>query len=270
MRKKSKFKSLLLSAVPGIGHIYLGLTSRGIIFLGAFLSVIFILNFLQGSGFNYGGMYRFRYHNGYREFFEFFLPLIWVFSAVDAYIMTERVNRFMTVSEGLEADISAYDKAMKPDNQKLLTIMLNIIPGAGHIYCGQKEKGLKLMGIFIIVLILFSLSGFGLLALLAAFIWLYSLLELIGSFEGKVPVAGISPEAFDVTGYFSGLGNRLSWVGGALIAAGALLIVNRITGDVFDPKILSLVKSYMKDIIVSALLIVIGLRLLMGDKRKTV
>ncbi|MCA1030199.1 hypothetical protein LCL95_04000 [Bacillus timonensis] len=61
---KSRVATFFLSFLPGLGHMYIGLTNRGIQVLIAFLGTIFITDTL--------------------DIFEFLTPIIWFISLFDA------------------------------------------------------------------------------------------------------------------------------------------------------------------------------------------
>lgn len=63
---KSKFVTVILSLVPGLGHLYLGWMERGMQFMIAFFLAIFLMDWLSISLFGY------------------LLPVIWFYSLFDA------------------------------------------------------------------------------------------------------------------------------------------------------------------------------------------
>lgn len=63
--KKSKFATVVLAIVPGLGHFYLGWMERGLQFMLAFFLSIFLMSWLNIS------------------LFAFLLPVIWFYSAFD-------------------------------------------------------------------------------------------------------------------------------------------------------------------------------------------
>ena len=66
MPKKSKLATIILSALPGVGHMYLGWRHRGLLFMLAFFLTIFLMEWI--------GLSRFT-----------FLPIvIWFYSLFDA------------------------------------------------------------------------------------------------------------------------------------------------------------------------------------------
>lgn len=66
MPKKSKLATIILSALPGVGHMYLGWMQRGLLFMLAFFLTIFLMDWVGLSLFTY------------------LLPVIWFYSLFDA------------------------------------------------------------------------------------------------------------------------------------------------------------------------------------------
>lgn len=64
--KKSKFLTFIFSLLPGAGHMYLGLTKKGILHMALFFGIIFISNVLYFSQ------------------LWLVLPIIWFYSFFDA------------------------------------------------------------------------------------------------------------------------------------------------------------------------------------------
>ena len=67
MPRKSKFATVVLSALPGLGHMYLGWQQRGLFFMLAFFLAIFLTSMT-------GGML----------LVGFLIPVIWFYSLFDA------------------------------------------------------------------------------------------------------------------------------------------------------------------------------------------
>ncbi len=70
--QKSKFATVILSIVPGVGHLYLGWMERGLQFMCAFALSIFLLEWLSLS------------------LFAYLLPVIWFYSLFDALNLPPR------------------------------------------------------------------------------------------------------------------------------------------------------------------------------------
>jgi hypothetical protein len=66
MPNKSKFVTVILSVLPGVGHLYLGWQLRGLLFMLAFFMAIFLMDWVGLS------------------LFTFLLPVIWFYSLFDA------------------------------------------------------------------------------------------------------------------------------------------------------------------------------------------
>lgn len=75
--RRSKMLAMMLSVLPGAGHMYLGLQKRGLQLMVAFLGAIYVFDFLRLS------------------FFFFVIPLIWCFSFFDALQQISRLGREM-------------------------------------------------------------------------------------------------------------------------------------------------------------------------------
>jgi len=63
---KSKFLTVILSILPGVGHLYLGWMERGLQFMLSFLLSIFLMDWLSLT------------------IFAYLLPVIWFYSLFDA------------------------------------------------------------------------------------------------------------------------------------------------------------------------------------------
>ncbi len=66
MPKKSKFATILISFVPGAGHMYLGWMQRGLVFMLSFILAIFLVEWTRLS------------------LFGLLMPAIWFYSFFDA------------------------------------------------------------------------------------------------------------------------------------------------------------------------------------------
>ncbi len=66
MPNKSKFATVILSFIPGVGHMYLGWLQRGLMFMLTFCLAIFITGWTNIS------------------FFGLFIPVIWFYGLFDA------------------------------------------------------------------------------------------------------------------------------------------------------------------------------------------
>lgn len=74
--KKSKFLTFVLSAVPGLGHYYLGLMNRGLQIMILFFGSLYFLSIL-----------------GYNQSFPYISTIIWFYSLFDALQQHRIVNK---------------------------------------------------------------------------------------------------------------------------------------------------------------------------------
>jgi hypothetical protein len=271
MNKKSKFKSFLLSMLPGVGHMYLGFTSRGLIFSGATLAIIFLLQFIGSGGYN-GGLLNLNLLRGYRHILEFMIPVVWLVSVIDNFILTIKLNKGYFFSEPMGSQPAySLDKTLEEQNKKLLSIMLNIIPGVGHIFLGYKDKGIQIAGSFFAMYIIGQFIGLDIFNFIAAIIWIYSILDSINigsSCQYNGVKTELSSKDFEKASFI--LKNKLPLVGGFLIFLGTMVILNRFSLEFIDKDILWKIKAYVKDGLVSIIFIGLGLKLLLGKKNKLV
>lgn len=268
MNKKSRFKSFLLSMFPGVGHMYLGFTSRGFIFLGAVLAIIFALQFMGPVNFS-RGLFNFQILRGYRQILEFTIPLVWLFSVIDNFILTTQLNKgAFLVSTGDSFQGTDLDKALQNQNKKLLSLLLNIIPGAGHIFIGYKDKGIQIAGSFFFIYIIGQLTGLDLLNFISVLVWIYSILDVIniGNNDSSMGRNELSSKDFNTA--ISHFKDRLNWVGYFLIFIGIMTLINRFASEFIDKNLFRQIESYVKDGLISIVSIGLGLKLLMGKKKK--
>lgn len=198
---KSKGKALIFSILPGGGHFYLGVYTRGIIFLIS--SLIFSMSF---RNYGYGPFNAF---SGLNNLFHNFAILVWVYSAIDAYISADYINRGIV---NLEEEMKFSNR-----NKNLLGIILALVPGLGHLYEEHSERGSKLLVIFVVGAAIGGLFNTGLINDLLIILSVYSVLDLMAIREGKsfgfklekskefnliVKIAGIALIAFGISQAF--------------------------------------------------------------------
>jgi TM2 domain-containing membrane protein YozV len=257
MKKKSKFITFLLSFVPGLGHIYLGLMQRGIVFL---LATAFVI--LGGAFFSMLGIF-------YGPIPFVVLPFIWLAGLVDSLIFADRINFKLAESPTAGSDPDQVSKILenefKDQNTKILALTFSIIPGAGHMYLGQMEKGIQLMSAFFLTLYLSDFLNISLLLMIAPIFWFYSIFDVLQKIS--------RPQAYkDVTflgnffqeGQFSGKAGK--YIGIGLIAAGCLIILDKIVMPEISIFLNEQIREYFRTGIVAVLFIAGGVKLLWGNK----
>ncbi|UWG96359.1 hypothetical protein LPY66_15865 [Dehalobacter sp. DCM] len=262
MKRKSKLLTFILSTIPGLGHIYLGLIQRGLMFLVAagfiFLSGIFtsvVLHiFFEGIPF-------------------IILIFVWFAAVVDSLVLNDRINQKLVqgYSSGEDSTqiLERIETEMKGQNGKILALALSIVPGAGHMYIGQMEKGLQLMAGFFLTLYLSDFLSFSLLLMAAPLLWFYSIFDIMHKVN--------QPEKEQSITYLGSIfrENQLSgkagkYLGIALIIIGCLMVLNKIVMPQIEIYLDSRVIEFIKTGIIAILFIAGGVRLMMGSRKKEI
>ncbi len=96
-RRKSPSLALILSAMPGLGQIYVGYYQQGFVHMLVVAIVIFLLN---APG----------HHHGLEAFLGFFLAFFWLYNMIDAYRRASFYNHTL-------AGLTGYD--LPPEDIKL-------------------------------------------------------------------------------------------------------------------------------------------------------
>lgn len=262
MNRKSKFLTFILSFIPGLGHIYLGVIQRGMVF---FLATVFIV--IGGVFFGFLGIF-------YDPLPFIFLPFVWLASLVDALILADRINRELAHRETAEGEGRElnWEEELKIQNSKILAIAFSIIPGAGHMFCGQMNKGIQLMAAFFLTLYLSDFLNMTLLLMFAPIIWFYSVFDIMHRVANREKLQnreGNGEWLLDGLSKESGLSNRASkYLGLGLIIIGIFILLNRIVlpqlSILLDPRFI----EYLRTGFIALLFIAGGIKLLLGSKEK--
>lgn len=111
--RKSPFVTFILSFLPGVGHMYLGLNKRGLQFMAAFFGTIFLIDLLSTG-----------------PLLPFVLVIIWFYSMFDALQMTSRINHYLEHGGG--NDFEPFD----PSELKVQNLIDPLWIGGGVIVIG--------------------------------------------------------------------------------------------------------------------------------------
>lgn len=242
MRDKSKFIAFILSGIPGLAHLYIGMKERALIFFMIISAILF------GSA----GLAAL---SGQEEFLIIFLlayPLIWLIALIDMFSAWKKLEiKQLYNNEGIVSDIEIDTKF----NKKTITLALSIIPGAGHMYLGYMKKGLLIMGAFLFSVFFMGWLRISLLLFLLPLIWCYSFFDAMHTVDGsaeeikdqEIELPRIKPE----------------WTGFSLISIGIVIMLERI----LYPLIQFEIRRYIQSSVVSLIFIVIGIAILMKNKK---
>ncbi len=261
MKNKSKFLTFLLSFVPGLGHIYLGMLQRGMVFL---LATGFI--FICGLFFSMLGIF-------YDPVPFIALPFIWLAAQVDSLILAGRINSQIIESKTTGQDVSliwrTIEDEFKPQNGKILALTFSVIPGAGHMYVGQMEKGIQLMAAFFLTLYLSDFLNISLLLMFAPILWFYSIFDILH----KVSNPDTHQEVTFLTNFFKEnhfSGKAGKYIGIGLVAVGCLMIFDKIVMPYISIMFSDQFREYIRTGVIATLFIAGGFKLMLGSKEKHV
>ncbi|WP_397374625.1 hypothetical protein [Paenibacillus sp. PAMC21692] len=253
-QEQEKSKTIMLSVIPGLGHMFLGLTQRGITFLISFIGLFAIIVFISAV-----------MGSGAILVFLLALPVIWIYSMFDAVQLLQAKHRGeqlqdKSLFEGFEAHIGSGHK------NKVLTIALSIFPGAGHLYLGLQKRGLQYMGGFLLAIYVMDNLRLSLFLFLLPLYWCFAFfdaLQQIGRYErGELSDEPLLPMFVPYQ----------RWFGIALLGFGAYFLVDRIVMRALNERFPVIVREYLMykymfpTAIIAFVMIVLGLRLAFGSK----
>ncbi|WP_342414657.1 multi-tm2 domain protein [Paenibacillus sp. FSL R10-2782] len=249
-----RFFTILLSFIPGLGHLHLGLMQRGLSFLLSFFGfgaiLVFISIITNESGF---------------MAFAGVLPIIWLYCMFDAVQHVHRkqageILQDRTLFEELEHG------RVEGRRSKMLATILSVFPGAGHMYIGLQKRGLQLMLLFLGGIYVLDVLQLSLFLFLIPVVWFYSFFDALQQISryGREPL--IDKPVIGMLAQYH------RWVGLGLLLLGAYYIVINVLVPTLDRlfpngDIYNLVDMYLRTIIVSLLLIGGGIWMMIGNSK---
>ncbi|MCS7223526.1 MAG: hypothetical protein NZ959_03035 [Armatimonadetes bacterium] len=159
--KRSNLLAFVLGLIPGIGHFYLGLLQKGLVLAGLGLLLFLLTSVIPAT--------------------LPFLLILMAYSAFDSLQTARAMNNGLSVADwtlprSLDELISVLSQPSQPppltgQRSGCLAFALGLIPGIGHLYLGQMQKGLVLATIGFVLYILATVVflGIPLLAILMAY-----------------------------------------------------------------------------------------------------
>lgn len=163
-------------------------------------------------------------------------------------------------------------------NKKFTAMFFSIIPGAGHMYLNLPKQGIQLMSLFFLTIFISDWINLGFLGIFAPIIWFYSFFDAGHKASREQPLEDGSLEilkGFTSKNYLSKDLNKVFGYG--LIIVGIIALVDKTLfplladlnfSSAFRSFIYSL-RNYLRTGVVSAILIIVGFKLLSGSKVKT-
>jgi TM2 domain-containing membrane protein YozV len=228
--------------------------------------------FLLSTAFVFlGGMFFMMMHIFYDPVPFVILPFIWLAALVDSLILADRINRKTAESKALGTDASEtwriIEEELRIQNPKILALSFSIIPGAGHMYVGQMEKGIQLMTAFFLTLYLSDFLNISLLLMFAPILWFYSIFDIlhkVSNPDKQQEVTFIGD--FFRENQFSGKAGKYLGIG--LIAVGCIMIFDKILLPQMAILIDERIMEYSRTGIIALLFIAGGFKLMLGSKEK--
>lgn len=143
------------------------------------------------------------------------------------------------------------------NRSKWLTIFFSCVPGAGHMYLGFMNQGIRLMIGFFLAVFLMGWLNVSLIGFILPVIWCYSVFGAYHLFESGKAYEPVGAEVL-----FPFLADHSRWVGWGLILLGIIIISERL----LLPLISWQMQGYLRTGVVALLFILGGIQLLRGDK----
>lgn len=241
MRNKSKFIAFILSGVPGLAHLYIGLKERAIIFSMMFCGILF--GSIGLSVLTHRGDPMIISALGY--------PILWLVALIDMFSAWKNLEKRELYNEETFNDTKFDEKF----NKKTVAMALSVVPGAGHMFLGYQKKGLLLMGIFFFSVFFMGWLGISLFLFTLPLIWFYSFFDTMHIVDGNNEV--VEDKEFILPSI------KPEWIGYGLIGIGVFIILERILLPLIDYQI----RRYIQTSIVSLIFIVVGLRMLRKNRK---
>lgn len=241
MRDKSKLIAFILSFLPGLAHLYIGLKERALIFF-----ILLVVGVTGGIGLSV-----LTYSNGFLVLTIIGYLLLWLIALIDMFSAWKNIEMKQLYNNSeIFRDIP--DKKL---NKKSLTLALSVVPGAGHMYLGYQKKGLIIMGSFFFSIFFMGWLGISMLLFLLPLIWFYSFFDAMhiadGSQEEIKNQALVLPEI------------KPEWVGIALVVIGVVILLEKILYPFIDYSI----RRFIQTSVVSLTFIIVGINMLIKNKK---
>lgn len=241
MRDKSKLIAFILSFLPGLAHLYIGLKERALIFF-----ILLAVGVTGGIGLSV-----LTYSNGFLVLTIIGYLLLWLIALIDMFSAWKNIEMKQLYNNSeIFRDIP--DKKL---NKKSLTLALSVVPGAGHMYLGYQKKGLIIMGSFFFSIFFMGWLGISMLLFLLPLIWFYSFFDAMhiadGSQEEIKNQALVLPDI------------KPEWVGVALVVIGVVILLEKILYPFIDYSI----RRFIQTSVVSLTFIIVGINMLIKNKK---
>ncbi|WP_010500470.1 hypothetical protein [Paenibacillus elgii] len=252
-----RFRTIVLSFVPGLGHLHLGLMQRGLGFMVLFFGLTVMIFFLSVIT--------------HRDVFLVFLgalPVIWLYCMFDCVQQYGRKERGEVLTDRTIFEEFQESRESGKKNKTLATL-LSIFPGAGHMYLGLQKRGLQLMAAFLFCIYIMDVMRLSLFMFLIPILWFFSF------FDALQMVSKVGREELRDVPVVGWLLHHQRWLGYGLLALGAYYLLDRVLlstlniwlSEKLQRQVMLWFNQYFQTFVISVLLIGGGIRLLRGNKK---
>ncbi len=169
---------------------------------------------------------------------------------------------------------------MRKKRNKTLTILFSLIPGGGHMFMGFMKLGVSLMSLFFLLIFLSSWLNIGPLLYALPVLWFYSFFSSINmAWAGEQQFSETEDRYCFSAESFSHVNKRLSGRGGLYIGIlllffGIYLIISKLVQSLYSSlqaeiaDALFRVVDVFPQIFLGAIIVLIGVRLIIGKRRE--
>ena len=116
------------------------------------------------------------------------LPVLWFVALIDSMTLAERVNisreQNPAGADSLEISPGIAENKMSDQNRKIITCLLSVVPGAGHMFLGYQKLGLELMTLFFFSFFFVDWLRIGFFMFIIPVIWFYSMFDALHKASG--------------------------------------------------------------------------------------
>ncbi|MBB3110505.1 hypothetical protein FHS18_002572 [Paenibacillus phyllosphaerae] len=251
-----RFYTILLSFVPGLGHLSLGLMQRGLTLLIGFFGLLTMILFITALA-NEGGFL----------VFLGVLPIVWLYGMFDAIRQVQRKQAGEPlIDRSIMEDWDEHRVTGK--RSRWFATVLSIMPGAGHMYLGLQKRGLQLMAAFLLSIYLLDALSLSLFLFIVPLIWCFAFFDSL-QLQSRYALEGYVPDVPVV----DWLMYRQKWIGIALLLLGVYYLFDRLLLDYLERISVEWgwqFRYYFKTGMTALVLIGVGIKLLLGGKSKEV
>ena len=220
VEKNDRVFITMMSFIPGLGHLQLGLMNRGLTFMVGFFGLITLIFFLsvftsQGGFFVFLGL----------------LPVIWIYNMFDTI---QQLNRKQNGEELIDQTIMEdFESQANGKKSKTVTTLLAIFPGAGHLYLGLQRRGIQLMAAFLLAIFIMDFLRLSMFLFLIPLIWFYSFFDALQK-ANRYQDGEVEDEPI-----VSAFVNYQRWIGIGLIVLGIYYLFDRVLLSTLAPYLMN-------------------------------